>query len=194
MSGTVTCWNCGNTGEQIHFCASCHSLQPPATDYFEFFGLPRRLSIDTAELEQRYYTLSRRLHPDVYFRRSPRERQFSLDAAAILNDAYRTLKDPAARAGYLLRAEGMRIAESVPPELIEEVYGYNLAIEEADAEALAEARRKFAVLLEETGTELEDAARRYDDDPGPEALARVGALLARRRFLSRLLAPAGSSA
>ncbi len=163
-------------------------------DYFAFFGLPRRLTIDAAELERRYYDLSRRLHPDVHFRRGPREQQESLEAAAILNDAYRTLKDPATRAEYLLRSEGVEVAERVPQELIEEVYGYNLALEEADAEALAEARRKFAGMLEDTAAELEQAARRYDAEPGPEALARVGALVGRRRFLTRLLAAAESRA
>jgi len=186
----VNCWNCGNTVEQIHFCDACHSLQPPTTDYFDFFGLPRRLSIDLAELERRFYALSRRLHPDVYFRRSPREQQFSLDATAILNDAYRTLKDPVSRAAYLLRTEGYEPGgERVPPELLEKVFEWNLAVEEADATQLDEARRKFTAMIEETGRELEAAFAGYDAG-APGALARIRALLDRRSYIGKLLGSA----
>lgn len=191
MPPAVSCWNCGHTGEQIHFCNSCHSLQPPTTDYFEFFGLPRKLGIDLAEMERRFYTLSRRLHPDVYFRRSAREQQFSLDATAILNDAYRTLRDPVSRAEYLLRGEGVTIAENVPPELIEEVFRFNMALEEADAAAAREIRAAFEGLLGETARELQSAAAAYDAD-GPPALPRLAAVLGKRRFLIRLLAQAES--
>jgi molecular chaperone HscB len=191
MPDALTCWNCGGTGERSHFCASCHSIQPPSTDYFEFFGLPRKLNIDPAELEKRYYALSRRLHPDVYFRRSARERQLSLDASAILNDAYRTLKDPAARAEYLLRAEGLTIGESVSPDLIQEVFGYNMALEEEGPEKLQEIRRSFEALVEESGRELQVAIIQYDAEAAREVLARIAAVLGRRRFLLRLLAQSG---
>ena len=77
MPSSTNCWSCGNSVEQIHFCEACHSLQPPTTEYYDFFGLPHRLELDLDELERRYYALSRRLHPDVYFRRSARERRFS---------------------------------------------------------------------------------------------------------------------
>lgn len=188
MPGPVTCWNCGNDTEQIHFCDSCHSLQPPSSDYYDFFGLERKLNLDLAELERRFYALSRRLHPDVYFRRSPRERQFSLDATAILNDAYRTLKDPVARAEYLLKTEGFESAgERVPPELLEEAFEWNMALEQADAAELEAARRRFAAMLDDTGRELEAAFRAYDEGGGREALARIRALLDRRRYIQRLL-------
>lgn len=190
MPGAVSCWNCGHTGEQIHFCDSCHSLQPPTTDYFDFFGLPRRFDIDLAELERRFYALSRRLHPDVYFRRSPREQQFSLDATAILNDACRTLRDPVARAEYLLSVEGVTVAESVPPDLIEDVFRFNMAVEEADPAAMEEIRRGFGAMLDQAARELASAGRRYDAAPSPEALTQIGAVLGKRRFLARLLAQA----
>lgn len=188
MSHPVNCWNCGNSIEQIHFCDSCHSLQPPTSDYYDFFGLPHKLALDTGELERRYYALSRRLHPDVYFRRSAREQQFSLDATAILNDAYRTLRDPVARAEYLLRQNGItRGGERVPPELLEEMFEWNMALEDADQEQLDAVRARFSAMLEESGTKLAARFREYDATGSREALLGVRALLERRRFLERLL-------
>src|SRR5207249_680978 len=66
-------------------------------DHFEVFGLPRRLAIDTAELQRRFYELSRRYHPDFHQAAPPEEQARALEASARLNAAYRALRDPIAR-------------------------------------------------------------------------------------------------
>src|SRR5205807_124714 len=64
-AGTASCWSCG-TMRAVHFCKSCGKVQPAApVDYFAFFGLPRKLNLDTSALEKDFYALSRRLHPDM---------------------------------------------------------------------------------------------------------------------------------
>ena len=60
-----------------------------APDYFQVFGLAPKLALDLADLEQRFYRLSRESHPDRFQRGTPAERERSLDASATLNDAYR---------------------------------------------------------------------------------------------------------
>jgi molecular chaperone HscB len=69
-------------------------------------GLEPRLNLDAAELQKRFYSMSRLLHPDRFNRASATEKQYSLEATAILNDAYRTLRDPVTRAEYMLAEEG----------------------------------------------------------------------------------------
>ncbi len=54
-------------------------------DYFEFFGLERRLHLDLADLEKRFYRLSRELHPDRHVRSTPAERERALEASAVLS-------------------------------------------------------------------------------------------------------------
>ena len=108
---THACWSCGDM-RAAHFCDSCGKLQPAApTDYFSFFGLPQKLNIDTAALEQDFYKLSRKLHPDLYARAGSREQHWSLEKSSQLNDAYRTLRDPISRTEYLLRTEGVDLEE-----------------------------------------------------------------------------------
>jgi molecular chaperone HscB len=197
MEQAINCWSCGKDVEEIHFCSSCHSLQPPTSNYYDFFGLPHRLELDLKQLEGRFYTLSRRLHPDVYFRRSAQERQFSLDATAILNDAYRTLREPLARAEYLLKENGFDIGEqksaNVPAELLEEVFELNMALEElrsGDEEArpqLESAQRKFAAMQEEIDLELREAFREYDRSRSRETLARIRGILNRRKYVRNLV-------
>jgi molecular chaperone HscB len=114
--------------------------------YFEIFSLPRKLTVNTAALERDFYKLSRQLHPDLYARRSAEDQAWSLRQSSLLNDAYRTLKDPVARTAYLLKLEGIRIedenAESrepqakqnrVPADLLEEVFELNMQLEEMRA-------------------------------------------------------------
>jgi molecular chaperone HscB len=111
--------------------------------YFAMFSLPRKLTIDTVALERDFYKLSRRLHPDLYARKSAGEQAWSLRQSSLLNDAYRTLKDPVARTAYLLKLEGLRIEDEntesrdplakqnrVPADLLEEVFELNMQLEE----------------------------------------------------------------
>ena len=104
------------------------------SDYYELFGIARSLNLSLDDLQQRYYELSRQLHPDRFMRKPEAERQRALDMSSALNDAYRTLKDPIKRAQYLLKLEGFDIGEQrskdVPPELLEEVFELNMALEE----------------------------------------------------------------
>ena len=132
-----------------HFCESCGKVQPPTpSDYFSFFGLPLKLNVDLAALEKDFYALSRKLHPDLNAGTGGHEQEWSLEQSSMLNDAYRTLKDPIKRTQYLLHLEGVELEEQsksatekarvtgelkkqiVPPDLLEEVFELNMHLEE----------------------------------------------------------------
>jgi len=130
------CHDCGGGAPiDAHFCPQCTKILSIGRhgDYFSFLGLPRRLNLDSAELEQRFRTLSRQFHPDYFYNAPPAERRASLERSSYLNDAYRTLKQPIARVEYLLQLEGFAPAESgnkVPPALLEEVFALNEELDE----------------------------------------------------------------
>jgi molecular chaperone HscB len=145
---TQSCWSCG-TMRAVHFCESCGKVQPPTpVDYFTFFGLPRKLILDVSAMEKDFYELSRKLHPELNARAGRQEQEWSLQQSSLLNDAYRTLKDPIKRTQYLLKLEGVELEEQsksateqarstgemkkqiVPPDLLEEVFELNLQLEE----------------------------------------------------------------
>jgi molecular chaperone HscB len=152
VAAPAPCWSCGAAfvgGETAHFCEKCGKVQPPtASDYFSFFGLQPKLQIQTTQLEREFYRLSRKLHPDLYARASAREQEWSTQRSSLLNDAYRTLRDPIARTEYLLKLEGFQLEEQskaatdraretgeekkqvVPPELLEEVFELNMQLQE----------------------------------------------------------------
>jgi len=178
------------------------SMPSISRNYFDFFGLQRKLGLDADTLQKRFYELSRVWHPDRYSRKGSEEQAQALEATSILNDGYRTLKDPVKRAEYLLTEEGFPIGEQrskdVPPELLEEVFELNMALEElksGDESArpqLESAKQNFLALRAEIDTELETLFAKYDaaesqSETARQALHEIRGVLNRRRYIENLI-------
>src|SRR4051794_32168139 len=86
-------------------------LQTTTSDYFSVFELPRKLNVDVDALERRFYAQSRKLHPDRFAGKSLEEQERATEQSSLLNDAYRTLKDPIARTEHCLLLEGVNMEE-----------------------------------------------------------------------------------
>jgi molecular chaperone HscB len=117
-------------------------------NFFEVFGLPRKLAIDAAALQRRFYELSRQHHPD-FHQAAPADAQArALETSARVNAAYRALRDPIARVEYLVRLEegretkeGDTVKPKAPPELLEEMFEIQEALQEARSGSLDDATR-----------------------------------------------------
>ena len=129
------CWHCQSEVHGEYFCEQCVKVQPLSKelDYFTCLGLPRLLNIDTGALEAMFYQLSRVFHPDFFQNKTVSEQAISLRNSALLNTAYRTLKDPIRRAEYLIQLEAgsaKDIRTSPPAELFEEILALQEDLEE----------------------------------------------------------------
>src|SRR6478735_7752999 len=71
-------------------------------DYYARLGLPRRFVVDAAALERAYLAHSRAVHPDYHAAGAAGDLAASTELSAAVNEAYNTLRDPFARADYLL--------------------------------------------------------------------------------------------
>jgi molecular chaperone HscB len=194
----IVCRHCGAQSAGAHFCSECDKIQPVAatSDYFNFFGLPRKLRIDESELEKTFYSLSRQFHPDYFMSASAEERQASVERSSMLNDAYRTLRNQVTRARYLLTLEGYKEAEKkTPPDLLEEVFELNMQIEElraakktGDEDEAAEARSSIEEALTDLRKKLEGIDERlfalFED--WDSAVDREATANGRKRLLDRL--------
>lgn len=80
-------------------------------NYFELFGLPVTFDLDVADLAARYRELQRRFHPDRFASSPEPDRRLSLQLTAQINAAFQALKDPVARARYLLGLQGVDTGE-----------------------------------------------------------------------------------
>lgn len=88
-------------------------------------GFDGRPAIDAGDLQKRYYELSRRLHPDRFQTGSPEEQRASLQATALLNAAFTTLKDVESRGKWWLERGGESLGRNnnqVPTALAAQVF------------------------------------------------------------------------
>lgn len=183
------------------------------TDYFSFFGLPRKLNIDIGALEKQMFALSRKFHPDLFARDTAEKQEWALEQSSKLNDAYRTLRDPIRRTEYLLHIEnaGPQTAEpangkkpAVPPDQLEEVFELNMQLEEFRADSddaglraeLTSAKGNLEEKLSGIGTEMKrcwdewDAlitTQTCDEKERRRVLDSMSNLLNRRKYLDNLV-------
>ena len=76
-------------------------------NFFELFGIPVSFEVDTQQLSERYRDLQRTVHPDKFANASDRERRLAIEKAALINEAFQTLKSPMNRARYMLELRGV---------------------------------------------------------------------------------------
>ena len=193
--------------------------------YFEIFDLPKHLQIDTAALETAFYRLSRKLHPDRFAAKPAADQDAALAAASTLNDAYPhpcAIPSPAPsicsgskasssksspRPQPTLRAHpAAQKKQTVPPELLEEVFELNMQLAEMRAAKqmgeddpqlrrdLEIARTGFDAKMAETQRDLEALWRQWDrsvddSDRIVQTSARDGmvVLLNKRTYLRNLV-------
>ena len=166
-------------------------------DHFERLGLPRRFSVDADELERAYLARSRAIHPDYHLAGSDADLAASLELSALVNEAYNTLRDPFARADYLLRLEGGPTAsehKQMPPEFLAEMLEARERIEhgrEKPAE-IAKLDAEFSSRFMRIMQQVAELIARYEHLPSTDArranlLPQVRSLLNAAKYVRGLL-------
>ena len=128
-------------------------------NYFEVFGIARRFGVDRLALEKRFYELSRQNHPDRFTQADPAAQRQALEKMSLLNEAYRTLKDPSLLRSYLLQICGVLalgdsdrgLPQGVPLEITEEWFEIQDELLDGNTSALnrvAQIERKIIELQE----------------------------------------------
>ena len=156
--------------------------------YFELFGLPALFAIDIARLDQAYLHLQSEVHPDRFAAASDSERSRSLQWATHANEAYQTLKNPLARARYLLQLHGVDTQEesntAMPADFLMRQMEWREAIEDAvaatDVEALEALNRGLRNEARSLQAELSVALDERSDDAGASEIVR------KLRFLDKV--------
>jgi len=187
------CWRCNTSltdSSDLFFCHQCKAVQPsnPSIDPFTLLGYPTpTFSINTTDLEARYKSLQRLLHPDKFSTASLQEKEHSSNHSASVNKAYASLKHPISRAVSLLKTKPL-----ANPLVIEE--GHTIQ----DPELLAfvmEAREEVddthdVDVLKGMKKECEERASKVEEKLG-QAIANeeyedAVELVTRLRYLARI--------
>jgi molecular chaperone HscB len=203
-TASTRCWRCDDAHPASLFCPHCQAIQQlsPQVDYFTVFGLPRNPVVDESALTLRYYELSRCLHPDLYQTGTAEEKEASLQNTALLNRAYRTLRDVVQRGQYWLELQGEQLGRDnnrVPPALAALVFEVqeklaeardNRAEEKGEAAAaeLAPIRAEVHAQLEQLQTTLANNFTQWGDGNGtPALLQQLKTCLSEIAYLRTLL-------
>ena len=140
-------------------------------DDFTLFGLPQRFTLDRAQLDERWRALQGEVHPDRFAADGAATQRVAMQWAVRVNEAYRRLKDPLARAAYLVGLRGGAVdAErntAMPPAFLMQQMSWREALAEArdapavqalDDEIAAHQRAQFDRLAHLLGEQPDTAA------------------------------------
>ncbi len=157
-------------------------------DDFSLFALNRQFALDLTDLEQRWKTIQKQVHPDKFSLAGASAQRLAMQWSSRINEAYRRLKTPLSRATYLCELLGAPIlAESntsMPGHFLMEQMELRENLEEAQS---AEDFERLASSVKE-GIALRQAqcARWLDEESPPraqEASEEVRAWMFLDRFL-----------
>lgn len=152
---------------------------------FVLFGLPERFALDRAELDTRWRALQASAHPDKFAADGAAAQRVAMQWSVRINEAYRRLREPLARAAYLCELLGAPIdAErntAMPAAFLGQQMAWREALDEARDEAELDAlggevRRAESTLLAELQALLDERG------DAPAAAERVRALMFISRF------------
>ena len=156
-------------------------------NHFDLLGIPVSFRLEAPELERRYRELQTRVHPDRFATGTDIERRLAMQWATRANEAYRTLRDPVARARYLLSLKGFDTGEesntAMPADFLMQQMEWREAAAEARAERDARSLGRLREELDESSGEMLDQLERALDTGQHDA----GCSLVRKlRFLEKL--------
>jgi molecular chaperone HscB len=160
------------------------------TDPFETLGLAHQFKIDPREVEQRFRDLSRATHPDRFADRPASERRLAAERTALLNEAFRAIRDDMTRALSLLAAAGRPVHETTraDPSLLMEIMELREAIDDARTEG-----RSTEALFARVASRIEEEERAVSEafdgrafPPDPARLERAYHAGVRLKYLYRL--------
>jgi len=161
-------------------------------NYFELFDLPVAFDLDSADLAVRYRELQRRFHPDRFASAPAPERRLSVQLTAQINAAFQTLKEPVARARYLLGLQGIDTDQetdtSMNPAFLMEQMELREALEEAVLGADRETQLESLRQQVDRQLQLKSATLRiHFAENSREALGQARNLVREMLFLQKLV-------
>lgn len=157
-------------------------------NHFELFGLEPAFALDADSLERAYREIQAQVHPDRHASAGDADRRAAMQWTTRANEAYRTLKDPLARAKYLLELNGVDVGFETNTAMPGDFLAQQMELRESLEEAAA---KKDAAALDALRAELAALRRGIEADVGAlidreRDYAGAGGLVRKLKFLERL--------
>ena len=157
-------------------------------NYFELFGLPISLKVDTGSLAKKYFELQREFHPDFFTQSDETEQQDALEKSAEINKALKILKNPDATIQYVLQIKNLLTENEkyeLPPGFLMDMMELNEKLVEQDSDSFS---KEVAQLEESLQSEVKEMIEQYDNDSiSEESLQKLKEFYFKKKYLQRIL-------
>ncbi len=161
-------------------------------NYFELFEMPISLQVDKKYLQNKYFELQKKYHPDFFSNESQEEQDDVLEKSSMVNKAYKTFQNDAETIKYVLHVKGLMEEKEkyeLLPEFLTEMMELNETLMEVDDSSLEETETKISQLEKQLYDKVQNIIEYYSEDTTTgEQLLQVKDYYFKKKYLNRILA------
>lgn len=160
-------------------------------NYFELYEMPVSLQIEKKYLQEKYFELQKKYHPDFFSNESEDEQADVLEKSSMINKAYKTFKNDDETIKYVLQLKGLLEEEEkyqLPPDFLMEMMELNETLMEVDDSSLEETETKISQLQKYLYDKVQNIIEYYNEDnTTSEQLLLVKDYYYKKKYLNRIL-------
>ena len=160
-------------------------------NYFELFEMPVSLQVDKKYLQDKYFALQKKYHPDFFSNESEEDQADVLEKSSSINRAYKTFQNDDETIKYVLQLKELLEEEEkyqLPPEFLVEMMELNEALMEVDDSSLEETETKINQLEKHLYDKVHNIIEYYNEDTTTnEQLLQVKDYYFKKKYLKRIL-------
>ena len=160
-------------------------------NYFELFEIPVSLQIDKNYLQQKYFALQKKFHPDFFSNESEEDQTDMLERSSMVNKAYKIFQDDDLTIQYVLQLKELINEDEkyeLPPDFLMEMMELNEAIMDVDDSSLEEMETKISQLQKHLYDQVQNIIEYFSEDRTTnEQLLQVKDFYYKKKYLKRIL-------
>ncbi|MBC7828757.1 MAG: co-chaperone Hsc20 [Chitinophagaceae bacterium] len=164
-------------------------------NYFELYGLPVLMKVNSSEIKQKFYELSRQYHPDYYAKADESRQADVLEKSADVNKGFKIFQNTDDTIRYVLQLKNLIHDEEkyeLDPEFLMEVMDINEELMEletgADKVAVEQCLLKTKQLLTQIYNDVAPVVENYQEGITSEKeMLKVKSYFYKKKYLQRIL-------
>lgn len=165
-------------------------------NYFELYDLPITFNPNQELVKQKFYSLSKKYHPDFYINEDQAKQDEVLELSTLNNKAYQTLKEPQKCLQYILKLKNQLSEEekyALPQDFLMDMMDVNETLMdlefESDVSKIEIIKQQVNDLVLDLGKELANLTSNFESasvDEQNELLVAIKDIYFRNKYLSRI--------
>ena len=160
-------------------------------NYFELFAMPVTFKTDKKYLQEKYFELQKKCHPDFFSNDSEQEQEDALEKSSLVNKGYKTFQNDDDTIGYVLQLKGLLEEEekyALSPDFLMEMMELNEGLADGESPTIEETRVKIDQFQKKLYDKVQNIIEYYNEDNTTnEQLLQVKDYYFKKKYLNRIL-------